>query len=545
MVAHSRARVDIAQEAMVRVRASHEILIEAAEACQKIYGLTTGVGANKDQDEFRCEDLLDNGELSEETINNSAQFNRELLHAHGAGVDAGVGQSLPHDLVRSILLIRLNAILYGGTGAQAEVAEMLQNFLNHDIAPVIPMRGSLGQADITLLSHMGLAMIGEWYVEYRGKRMPAGLALEAAGLKPLDPWGKDALSIFSSNAYSAALAVHAYAKLRHLADIGRMVYALSLEALNGNVTPILAEVTAARPFPYVGQVAADLRAILRGSYLLLFSDQRALQDPLSYRTGPYRLAALERGLAELGALLAIQLNSSDDNPVVVFGKLSEMAQGLKEIKPVTVAGQDGAVIPSANFTPLPWVIAMERVGLALAHVSAASAQRTLKLSDGHVTGLQRFLGTEETTHAFGAIQKPFVALHAETRLLANPASLDFFAVAEYIEDVATNGPRVMRRVRRMIDNTYYILGFELLHAAQAVDLRMQASESSKQAMGISPRISPLTADFHRQYRQRVPFLAKDDQILTELITASYAFVSDCQLFRGDRRDWAAKGVSCL
>ena len=208
--------IEVPREAWDRVTLSHQILIEAAKNCQKIYGLTTGVGANKDRSEFDCNSFLgEDGELSDETIADSKVFNTSLLYAHAAGV----GSVLPPDVVRSILITRLNAVLFGGTGMREKVARQYQNFLNADIMPVIPMRGSLGEADITLLSHVGLAMSGDWDVFYNGKRMPAKIAIEQAGLKPIEVFGKDSLASFSSNAYTTALAAMLWDELSDLSAL--------------------------------------------------------------------------------------------------------------------------------------------------------------------------------------------------------------------------------------------------------------------------------------------------------------------------------------
>ena len=535
--ARSGRPVAVAEPAWRTVRDAHAVLIAAAEQCQQIYGLTTGVGANKDRSELGCADLLDaQGRLSEATIAASRRFNQALLHAHSAGV----APEMPPEIVRAVLMARLNTALTGGSGMHENVVRRFADYLNHDILPVIPGRGSMGEADITLLAHVGLTMGGEWFVDHRGERMPAGEALAAAGLEPIRPFGKDALASFSSNAYSAALAAFALEELRHVAHVARLVYAISLEGLNGNVAPILPEPAARRPFPHVEVAAGELRAILEGSYLFEPSDGRPLQDPLSYRTAAYQLGSLDRALAELEALLAIQLNSPDDNPVVHLGPVSALTASQAVIKPVSRDGLEGAVVPSGNFSPLPYVIAMQRAAVAGAHVSQASLLRTIKLADPHFTGLSRFLGTENTTHAFGAIQKPIVELAAENRALANPVSLDFMPVALGIEDVATNAPRVARRLRRMADNLIGLLGFELMHAAQAVDLRLRQNPDLA--------LSPVTRALLAEYREHVPFLDRDDQVLTENIAASAAFLQSCRTAPEAGLGWRAAaeaGAACV
>ena len=453
--ARSGVRVNVTEDAWQRVRDANAILLDAAAQDQKIYGLTTGVGANKDQSELSGKTpFTSEGVISVQALKTSHSFNRALLHAHSAGVEP----MMPPEMVRAIMLIRLNTALTGGSGMDEVLVRKFADFLNHDILPVVPGRGSVGEADITLLAHIGLTMIGEWQVDYKGQRMPAAEAMTAAGLKPLEPFGKDALASFSSNAYSAALAVFALSELRQTAAAARLVYALSLEGLNGNLAPILAEPSLMRPFPFVSAVAQELREMLKGSYLHQASETRALQDPLSYRTAIHQIGSLDQALDELEELLVVQINSADDNPVVFVGEIDPVTASQAGIMPVQKGALRGAVIPSANFSPLPYVIAMERTAIAAAHVSKGSLDRTLRLSDTHFTGLKRFLGTDRTIHAFGAIQKPIVELVSENRELAEVVSLDFAPNSDrcrgHGHQCLPRGPPATDAGKQLVDDTW-------------------------------------------------------------------------------------------
>ncbi|MGB3405060.1 MAG: aromatic amino acid ammonia-lyase [Microcoleaceae cyanobacterium] len=504
-VARNRTQVRISDAALQQLETAHELLLLAAKQGQAIYGLTQGVGLNKDQT------LVDtSGNLSQEVIQRSQEFNQGLIYAHSAGA----GPELSKDVVRAIMLTRLNSILFGSTGVQPEVALLYRDFLNNDIVPIMPSRGSVGQADITLITHIGLAMIGEGEVYYQDQKMPASQALQQAGLEPLVPFGKDSLSILSSNAYSEALGALAVAEFEHLLKISKLVFALSLEALNGNIEPFLEDANEIRPFPNANQVSREIRDILSGSYLWEKSEDRALQDPLSYRTGAYILGAGEHSLKQLQEQLKIQLNSSDDNPAVVLNVVSPSNRYEEASHYVSEGEIQGAVIPTANFSPLPWVISFQEAAITLSYLSNASAHRTIKLGDPHFTHLTRFLGTENTVHAYGAIQKTFVALAIENQELAAPI-IDDFAIAGNIEDVSTNAPRTVQRVRTQIDTLYYILGIEMMHAAQAIDLRLQKDPNLK--------LSRSTQDLFEQYRRVVPFM-ESDRVLTYDIEKSYSFL---------------------
>ncbi|NEO99635.1 MAG: aromatic amino acid lyase [Symploca sp. SIO2E9] len=507
-VAQHGAKVEISDASLEKLQKSHELLLLAAKNGQAIYGLTVGVGLNKDQS------MIDaSGNLSEEVIQASREFNRGLIYAH----TAGTGPEMSRDVVRAVMVTRLNSILYGATGVQPKVAEQYRDFLNNDIVPVIPSRGSVGQADITLITHIGLAMIGEGEVYYQNRKIAAAKALEMTSIKPLVPFGKDSLSIFSSNAYSEALGTLAIAELEHVLKLSKLVFSLSIEGFNGNIEPFLEDSNEIRPFPAVNKVSRDIRELLNDSYLWQESEERALQDPLSYRTSAYTLGAVESCLQQLQAQLQIQLNSSDDNPAVVLNVESPSQRQEEASHYVSEENLSGAVLPTANFSPLPWVISFQEAAIALSHLSNASAQRTIKLGNPKFTHLTRFLGTENTVHAYGAIQKVFVSLAAENQELAMPVSIDYFAIAGNIEDMSTNAPRVVRRFRQQIDNLYYILGIEMMHAAQAINLRKQKDPNLK--------LSRITQDFFEQYRQFVPFM-ETDRVLTYDIEKSYTFLKN-------------------
>ncbi|EAY25133.1 HAL/PAL/TAL family ammonia-lyase [Microscilla marina] len=505
-VATNVAKVKISPVARKRVVKSQKLLMLAARKGHKIYGLTVGVGQNKDKK------MLDaQGNLTKEVIEASQKFNDGLIRAHSAGA----GKPMPEETVRAMLVTRLNAMLFGATGVQPRVIDLFRDFLNKNILPVIPSKGSVGEADITINAHIAQAMIGEGYVYYGGKKMLASEALKQNGIKKLVPFGKDALSIFSSNTYSAALGALTLQELSQAVEVAKLVFTLSMEGFNGNIEPFLKHANTVRPFKMVNNMAKDFRTILKGSYLWDKSAERALQDPLSYRTSAYTLGTLEGARQELVQLLAIQLNSSDDNPGVVLNVEAPSKRGEEFSHYASEKGLKGAVIPSANFSPLPWVISFEKVAIALAHASCASTQRTIKLADPHFTHLSRFLGTKTTVHAYGAIQKVFVSLNSQNQELAIPVSFNSYAVAGNIEDVATNAPRVVSRVRQAVDNLYYILGIELMHAAQAIDLRLEKNTNFK--------MSPVTRKFWSAFRKKVSFM-KVDRALTPDIKNAYEFV---------------------
>ncbi|MBR9728595.1 histidine ammonia-lyase [Shewanella intestini] len=499
------ATVKIDAKAKADLTIAHNLLMQAASTGKPIYGLTVGVGLNKDHKLFTAD-----GKLTPAVLEASKSFNYSTLRAHSSAIGAPV----PVRLTRVALAVRLNTILSGHTGVQPYVAELYKEYLNKGITPIIPSKGSVGEADILMSSHVGLAMIGEWDVMYKGKRVSSKKAMKAEGIKLLDPIGKDALSILSNNSVAVSYAMQGYRNAQHLLNISPAVFGLSLEGLNGNVAPFLPQTNDIRPFPYLKGATTNILNSLSGSYLWDVNSERPLQDPLSYRTTAYTFASAEKALHDLDDVLTIQINHSDDNPGVIVNASSEYAQTSQVAK--YMVGNKGGVIPTTNFEPLPIALAVEGLSVALTHVSHNSVMRTIHLSDSHFTHLSRFLAAPENHgHAFGAIQKTFVDMQVRNKALANPVSFDGIAIAGNIEDTFTNLQFASENLAQIVDNTEVIYGLELMHSAQAIDLRKLKDSHLK--------MGKATEKMYKSFRKVVPYV-KLDRPFTPDIAAATQFI---------------------
>ncbi len=512
--AKNKTKILIDSQSMERVKKSHEILLQAAKEDKPVYGLNRGVGQNKDKTLFVGDALSEEAKLA------SIAFNKNNLRA----TSSAVGPNLPEKIVFSIMLIKLNSILKGTTGASPEVATLLLEFINRRIQPIIPSRGSVGEADITILSHLGLALAGEGEVYFQGELMSASKALSINGLSPIVPIAKDSLSIMSSNAYSTALAALIIHDLESLMDKSDIIFSLSLEALNGNVAPYLKASQNARPYPGQKISANNIIHALRKSYLWNNSSNRALQDPLSFRAVSQVHGTVRDFIKSAKKKLSLHLNSSDDNPIVLINP--DKDDSFTEIeKTYYLQDGSGAVVPTANFETINWAIEFEALAIALSHLSHASTQRMLRLSTDHFTHLSRFLSPDNESIVFGAIQKTFVTLDGEVKALSMPVSRDLIAVAGDIEDLSTNVPLVLQRLCKITDNIYYILGMELMHASQAIDLRKRNDPSMK--LGLC------TEKVYNKFREVVSFIEKDRSLSSD-IERAYFFVA---------KTWPGKLVS--
>lgn len=459
-IANENYKVEISQEAYGRAVKSRKILDDFAEKDFPIYGYNRGVGWNKDKKVY--------DRYFEE-------YNRSLIKAHCVAIDPE--STIPE--VKAMMAIRLNTALCGGTGMSIGILEKYKEFINRDINPVVPRRGSVGESDITSLSHIGLAMIGEGDVTYKGIRMESKEALEKEELSKVRLGPKDGLSIVLSNAQSAALATLMMVELKDLINVSNAVYCLGMEGLAGLIDVFDEKANLMRGFEGQMEAAKECRKLLDDSYLYKIKGERQLYDSLSYGDGFAVSGALIDSMNYVEKFLLKQLNSTDDNPCIVVD-------------------EDRIVLASPNFEPQTWVTGVELLAINLSHLSKVCCQRIITISNPDFSHLSRFLSPDEgKVIAYGTIQKPFVALDAEIRMLCNPSSMDVISMAGAMEDHATNAVLVIDKVAKIIDNLRYIIGIEAIHSAQAIDLRKPE------------RLGKGTKIVYDMIRKEIPFLDED------------------------------------
>ena len=507
-IARKEHSVQLDKGAMNRLKASFDMVMLAAKGKVPVYGLTTGVGMNKDTPLFDA-----NGELSPEVMKASKRFNYDLLRS----CSTAYGDMMDEVTARLTMVLRLNNLLYGMSGAQPYIAELYAAFLNKGITPLIPSRGSVGEADIGMGTHVGAVMVGEWKAWVDGKVVDGATALKKKGLKPLDPFGKDALAILSSNAPSVAQTMVAVEKAQKIVDITPLVFGMTLEGFNGNIDPFLPQVTGVSPFVGFEEVSAKIRDGLEGSYIWKHNGERALQDPLSFRTEGYALREVTLSIKDLKRDILVQINRSDDNPATILNAPEDYKQHSQVGKHfLNLNGVKGAIIPSANFNPLPIAMGAQRLIMSMTHLSHNSSQHMTHMGNEKFTGLTRWLIDPSTAgYGFGCMQKPMIALHTDTLALANPVSAWGLPGAGGIEDTFTNLNLIAERLDRVSENMATMYGMELLNSSQAIDLRKKMKGETEFGKG--------TSKLYKAYRKVVPYI-EADRILTTDIEKSKNFV---------------------
>ena len=479
-VAYNRRPVEIDPQAAERAAKARQVLFDMAAEGKPVYGLNRGVGWNKDK-EFD-QDFFET-------------YNRNLINSHSLGIRPYCSV----EEVRAMMCIRLNTALCGCTGVSTEILTMYKEFLNRGIHPRVLQRGSIGEGDISTLSLIGQTMIGSGEVEYKGEIVSSTQAMSAEGIPPACLGPKDGLSIVSSNAQGEALAAVLVYETEQLLEEADAVFCLSLEGLNGGLQPLGEKVNALRQLSGQQRSAARCRDFLAGSYLEQPDPQRALQDPLSFRCASAVHGSVWDALDFVKQHLELQLNATDDNPCIFV--------------------DEGTTSVSQNFETTTLALGVEMLAAALNHMSKCICYRLIHLADPAFTGLSRFLTPAEVkTIAYGTIQKVYTVLDAENRMLANPSSMDFIAVAGSIEDHASNLPLAAAKARKIVDNLRYMLGIEAMHAAQAVDLRGR------------PALGRVTGPVHNALRREVPYLSADRNLSID-IEKAYRFILEGRLFQ--------------
>lgn len=475
-IAVDNAEVEIAAEADARLEASRKLVYELVDDDVPVYGFNTGVGWNKDH------------KIAKEFFED---FNRKLIYSHTLGIAPEASERE----VRAMMAIRLNCLLQGYTGIQPAVARRYADFLNLKIHPVVPERGSIGEGEITELSHIGLAMVGEGEVICNGTRMTSAQAHEKTGITPVVLGPKDGLAIVSSSAFSAGQGALVLKELKDLADMGDVIYGLSLEGLNGNTSPLDPSGLAPRKLEGQQISAANTRRQIDGSFIYQPDEDKPVQDPLCYRSGAYVNGSLREAIEYAEKYLLIQMNSTDDNPCVLV--------------------DERRMISVSNFETTSLATAFELLSIVLCHVSKMSCYRMIKLANPVLTKLPRFLSHDGgESHCFGAFQKTFTLMDTEIRLLANPCSPDFMAVAGAIEDHANNTPLAVQKLRKAVDNMKYIYGMEMIHSCQAVRLRKRACDV---------RLGKGTSKAFEEFCKVVP-LYENDRPISPDIQKAYEFI---------------------
>ena len=441
LVHDAPVRVVLTRADRARLKRSSDIVARVVRDDASVYGINTGFG------------LLANTRIPRDQLTD-LQKNIVLSHA------AGVGPELDQAVVRLVLVLKAASLAQGYSGVRPETVEALVALLEHGIYPCIPAQGSVGASgDLAPLAHMACALIGVGEVTVGGRRLPAKVALERAGLAPLRLGPKEGLALLNGTQVSTALALSGLMKIEDAFAGGLVAGSVSVDALKGSDAPFDGRIHALRRQPGQQQVAAAYRALLAGSQIRASHvGCERVQDPYSLRCQPQVMGACLDVMRQAAATLLRESNAVTDNPLVF--------------------PDDGSVISGGNFHAEPVAFAADVLALAAAEIGSLSERRLALLTDPKMSGLPAFLVKDSGVNSgFMVAHCTAAALVSENKMLAHPCSVDSIPTSANQEDHVSMATHGARRLSAMAYNVSTVVGIELLAAVQGLEFHRPLKSS--------------------------------------------------------------------
>ncbi len=514
------ASVELDPAQLRQVQRAADFLVEQVARQEPIYGVSTGFGSNADKllGAHRLREGMPGAKAEDESLLEELQRNLIVTHA------VCVGEPFPAEVVRAMLVIRINTLMRGHSGIRSKTLEAQAAMLNAGIVPVVPQKGSVGASgDLAPLSHLAIVLLGGGEAFYQGERMPGAEALKRAGLAPIRLSHKEGLALNNGTAQMLATGVLAAARLEDLLDSADLAAAMTIDAFAGRLRAFDAHVHDLRPHPGQVQVAANLRNLLQDSTLADIDyhlvprfrqwlpeswatpAQQALdfdiswdwvpltqrhgrerfyqrfkpfrggkkhqpQDSYSLRCIPQVHGAVRDALAQAQRVLDVELNAVTDNPLL-FPDL----EGARNI--------EDQVVSAGHFHGMPLALAMSYLKAAIPVLASISERRLNKLVDPATNdGLPAFLiGNEDGTESgFMIVQYTSAAIVNDLCSRAHPASVYSIPTSANAEDHVSMGANEARHVLDMLPDLERVLGLEIYTAAQALDFRRDMINAARE-----------------------------------------------------------------
>lgn len=454
--------VKISEEAKEKVSIARKLVDNYVEEGKISYGITTGFGKFSDS-------IIS----KEET----ATLQRNLIISHACGV----GNPLPVDQVRGIMLLRVNNLVQGHSGIRQKVLDLLVEMINKGVTPYIPEKGSLGASgDLAPLSHMVLVMLGLGKAYYKGELYEGEEALKKARIKPIKTLSsKEGLALINGTQVMTSIGAHTVYDAINLMKHLDIAASLSMEALNGIICAFDPRIQEVRG--HLGQIntAKNINKILKNSTSITKQGELRVQDPYSLRCTPQVHGASKDTLNYVKEKVEIEMNAVTDNPII-FPMANEVLSG-------------------GNFHGQPMALPFDFLGIALAEMANISERRLERLVNPSLNnGLPAFLVENGGLNSgFMIVQYSAASLVSENKVLAHPASVDSIPSSANQEDHVSMGTIAARKANEILGNVRKVVAMEILTACQGIDLRD------------IKRLGKGTNEAHTLVREIVDFYDKD------------------------------------
>ena len=442
-----------------------------------VYGITTGFGS-------LCDTSISTEDLG------TLQKNLVMSHA------CGLGDEVPQEIVKLMLLLKIQSLSYGHSGVQLKTVQRLVDFFNHDVLPVVYQMGSLGASgDLAPLAHLSLPLIGMGEVRFQGKIMAAADVLDHFDWQPIELQSKEGLALLNGTQFMSAYGVFSLLKVFRLSMLADIIAALSLEAFDGRIEPFYDAVHQIRHHRGQIDTAAQIRKLLENSELIQ-REKAHVQDPYSFRCIPQVHGASKDSVNYTAYVFSNEINAVTDNP--------------------TIFPDEDLIISAGNFHGQPLALALDSLAIACAEWGNISERRTYQLLHGK-RGLPPFLVANPGLNSgFMIPQYASASLVSQNKQLCTPASVDSIESSQGQEDHVSMGANAATKGLRVVLNLERILAIELFNAAQALEFRRPA------------RSSDFIEGFVAAYREKVKFIHQDIIMYPE-IEKSVQFLRDIPL----------------
>lgn len=465
--------LELSDDARTRIQHCREYLDKKIATNSKpVYGVTTGFGS------------LCNVSIGQDYL---AQLQINLMMSHACGT----GDRVPNEIVKIMLLLKIQSLSYGYSGCKLDTVERLIDFFNNDIYPIVYMQGSLGASgDLVPLAHLSLPLIGLGEVEYKGEVMSGKQLLQTMGWQPIQLASKEGLALLNGTQNMSAFAVWALLQSHRLNEWADKIAAMSLDAYNGLVEPFTDAVHQVRPHKGQIETAARMRELLAGSEIIE-KPKPYVQDPYSFRCVPQVHGAAKDTMAYVESVIDTEINSATDNP--------------------TVCPDDDLIISAGNFHGEPIALPMDFLAIALSELANISERRIYKLVSG-TRGLPSFLVANPGVNSgFMITQYTAASVVSLNKSLCSPASVDSIPSCQGQEDHVSMGANAAIKLYKVVLNTERVLAIELFNAAQALEFRRPL------------RSSPVIQEIFDAFRKEVPFII-NDEVMYPYIQKSVEFL---------------------
>ena len=453
-------KLELSDDAKQRIRRCRSYLDKKiVRNGEPIYGVTTGFGS-------LCNVSIGHDHLAQLQIN--------LIKSHACGV----GERVPNDIVKIMMLLKIQSLSYGFSGCKLETVQRLVAFFNNEIYPVVYKQGSLGASgDLVPLAHMCLPLVGLGEVEYLGKVMSGEEILRRKRWKAIELSSKEGLALLNGTQNMSAFAVWCVLNAERLSRWADNIAAMSLDAYDGRIEPFTEAVHLVRPHKGQLETAARMRELLKGSQLIVNSKAH-VQDPYSFRCVPQVHGTIKDTLRYVRSVIDTEINSATDNP--------------------TVCPDDDLIISAGNFHGEPIALPMDFLSIALCELSNISERRIYRLVSG-TRGLPSFLVANPGVNSgFMITQYTAASVVSLNKSLAMPSSVDSIPSCQDQEDHVSMGANAAIKLYKVVLNTERVLAIELFNAAQALDFRLPLKSS------------PILSEIYDEYRKQVPFILNDE-----------------------------------